>query len=51
MSTTEQHAAPPEAWDVIAAGYDRYVAPQEEQLAKEGFRAVALCCFKAAPSA
>lgn len=42
MSTTEQHAAPPEAWDVIAAGYDRYVAPQEEQLAKEALALVRL---------
>ena len=28
-TTTDEHAAPPEAWDAIADGYDRYVAPQE----------------------
>ena len=28
-TTTEEHTAPPEAWDAIAEGYDRYVAPQE----------------------
>ena len=27
-ATTEEHAAPPEAWDAIAEGYDRYVAPR-----------------------
>ena len=32
---TEQHAAPPEAWDAIAEGYDLYVAPQEADLASE----------------
>ncbi len=42
MATTEEHVAPPEAWDVIAAGYDRYVAPQEEALAKEALRLVRL---------
>ena len=31
----EEHAAPPEAWDTIAEGYDRYVAPQEVDLANE----------------
>ena len=39
---TEQHAAPPEAWDAIAAGYDRYVAPQEAALAKEALGLVGL---------
>src|SRR5215210_3463657 len=39
---TEQHAAPPEAWDAIAAGYDRYVAPQEAALADEALRLVGL---------
>jgi ubiquinone/menaquinone biosynthesis C-methylase UbiE len=34
-TTTEEHAAPPEAWDAIANGYDRYVAPQEADLANE----------------
>ena len=40
--TTEQHAAPPEAWDAIAEGYDRYVAPQEIELANEALRLVGL---------
>jgi ubiquinone/menaquinone biosynthesis C-methylase UbiE len=41
MSTTrqqavaEEHTAPREAWDAIAAGFDRYVAPQEAELANE----------------
>jgi ubiquinone/menaquinone biosynthesis C-methylase UbiE len=39
---TEQHVAPPEAWDAIATGYDRYVAPQELDLANEALRHVAL---------
>jgi len=39
---TTNHAAPPEAWDAIAEGYDRYVAPQEIDLANEGLRLVAL---------
>jgi ubiquinone/menaquinone biosynthesis C-methylase UbiE len=39
---TEQHTAPPEAWDAIADGYDRYVAPQEVDLANEALRLVAL---------
>jgi len=44
MSTTDtkpettEHAAPPEAWDAIADGYDRYVAPQEIELANEALR-------------
>lgn len=38
----EQHAAPPEAWDAIAEGYDRYVAPQEADLANEALRLVGL---------
>ena len=25
-TTTASHAAPPEAWDAIAEGYDRYVS-------------------------
>ena len=41
-SGTEEHAAPPEAWDAIAEGYDRYVAPQEVELANEALRLVAL---------
>ena len=39
---TEEHAAPPEAWDAIAEGYDRYVAPQEIDLADEALRLVGL---------
>ena len=39
---TEQHAAPPEAWDAIAEGYDRYVAPQEDDLATEALKLVGL---------
>jgi ubiquinone/menaquinone biosynthesis C-methylase UbiE len=34
-TTTEEHVAPREAWDAIADGYDRYVAPQEAELANE----------------
>jgi ubiquinone/menaquinone biosynthesis C-methylase UbiE len=41
-TTAEEHAAPPEAWDAIAEGYDRYVAPQEVDLANEGLRLAAL---------
>ena len=38
----EEHAAPPEAWNAIAEGYDRYVAPQEVELANEALRLVGL---------
>jgi len=38
----EAHAAPPEAWDAIADGYDRYVAPQEAEVAGEALRLVGL---------
>jgi ubiquinone/menaquinone biosynthesis C-methylase UbiE len=41
-TTTDEHAAPPEAWDAIAEGYDRYVAPQELDLANEALRLVGL---------
>lgn len=41
-TTTDEHAAPPEAWDAIADGYDRYVAPQEADLANEALRLAAL---------
>jgi ubiquinone/menaquinone biosynthesis C-methylase UbiE len=37
-TTTEERVAPPEAWDAIAEGYDRYVAPQEVELANEALR-------------
>ena len=39
---TGEHTAPREAWDVIAEGYDRYVAPQEVDLANEALRLVGL---------
>ena len=39
---TQEHAAPREAWDAIADGYDRYVAPQEVDLASEALRLVGL---------
>ncbi len=39
---TEEHTAPPEAWDAIAEGYDRYVAPQEVDLANEALRLAGL---------
>jgi ubiquinone/menaquinone biosynthesis C-methylase UbiE len=41
-TTIEEHAAPPEAWDAIADGYDRYVAPQEVELANQALRCVEL---------
>ena len=42
-SATElEHVAPPEAWDSIADGYDRFVAPQEEELANEALKLVGL---------
>ncbi|HET9736786.1 MAG TPA: class I SAM-dependent methyltransferase [Solirubrobacteraceae bacterium] len=41
-TTAEDHAAPPEAWGAIAEGYDRYVAPQEVDLANEGLRLAGL---------
>jgi ubiquinone/menaquinone biosynthesis C-methylase UbiE len=41
-TTAEEHAAPPEAWDAIAEGYDRHVAPQEVDLANEALRLVGL---------
>lgn len=34
----EQHFAPVEAWDAIAEGYDRFVAPGEEQIALQALR-------------
>lgn len=38
----EPQAAPREAWDAIAEGYDRYVAPQEAELANEALRLVGI---------
>jgi ubiquinone/menaquinone biosynthesis C-methylase UbiE len=42
QATTEEHTASPEAWGAIAEGYDRYVAPQEVDLANEALRLVRL---------
>ena len=39
---TEAYAAPREAWDAIADGYDEHVAPQEVDLATEALRLVEL---------
>ena len=41
-ASPEPHAAPREAWDAIAEGYDRYVAPQEMELANHALRLVGL---------
>jgi hypothetical protein len=41
-STAEGHAAPRDAWDAIAEGYDRYVALQEVDLANEALALVGL---------
>ena len=41
-ASADEHVAPPEAWDAIALGYDRYVAPQEVDLANEALRLVDL---------
>jgi ubiquinone/menaquinone biosynthesis C-methylase UbiE len=41
-ANTDQHAAPLQAWDAIAKGYDRYVAPQEAELANEALAHVGL---------
>jgi ubiquinone/menaquinone biosynthesis C-methylase UbiE len=41
-TTAEEHPAPPEAWGAIAEGYDRYVAPQEVDLANQALRLAAL---------
>jgi ubiquinone/menaquinone biosynthesis C-methylase UbiE len=38
----EEHFAPPQAWDAIAEGYDRFVAPQEIDLAREALGLVGL---------
>ena len=35
-TATHHEVAPPEAWDVIAAGYDEFVAPGEEPFAYAG---------------
>jgi ubiquinone/menaquinone biosynthesis C-methylase UbiE len=41
-TTTDQHVASPDAWDAIAEGYDRYVVPQEVELADEALRLAGL---------
>ena len=41
-TTTGEHTAPREAWDAIAEGYDRDVAPQEVALANEALALVGL---------
>jgi ubiquinone/menaquinone biosynthesis C-methylase UbiE len=41
-TATDEHVAPPEAWDAIAEGYDRYVASQEVDLANEALSLVGL---------
>lgn len=40
--TTEHEVAPPEAWDAIAADYDRFVAPGEASFAHAGLRLAGL---------
>lgn len=42
QSRADERAAPVEAWDAIAAGYDQYAAPQEADLANEALGLVAL---------
>ncbi len=41
-TTTDERAAPWAAWDALATGYDRYVAPQEANLANEALALVGL---------
>jgi ubiquinone/menaquinone biosynthesis C-methylase UbiE len=41
-TATDEHVAPREAWDAIAEGYDRYVAPQEVDLATEALQLAGL---------
>lgn len=38
----EERAAPREAWDAIAAGYDQFVTPRNAELATEGLRLAGL---------
>jgi ubiquinone/menaquinone biosynthesis C-methylase UbiE len=42
VTTTDERAAPWAAWDALAAGYDRHVAPQEADLANEALALVGL---------
>ncbi len=41
-TTRDEHVAPPEAWDAIAALYDEHVAPGEVDLATTGLRLAGL---------
>lgn len=41
-TTHEQHVAPSEAWDAIAAGFDTFVAPGEAGLATDALRLASL---------
>jgi ubiquinone/menaquinone biosynthesis C-methylase UbiE len=41
-TTTNERTAPWAAWDALATGYDRYVAPQEADLATEALALVGL---------
>jgi ubiquinone/menaquinone biosynthesis C-methylase UbiE len=41
-TTADEHTAPREAWDALAEGYDRYVAPQEVDLANDALRLAGL---------
>src|SRR5215217_3732945 len=41
-TTTDERVAPWAAWDALAAGYDRHVAPQEAELANEALALVGL---------
>lgn len=41
-TTQDEHVAPPEAWDAIAALYDEHVAPGEVELATAGLRLAGL---------
>lgn len=41
-TTHEQHVAPSEAWDAIAAGFDTFVAPGEAGLATDALRLAGL---------
>jgi len=42
MTDLEQHTAPVEAWDAIAAQYDEHVAPGESEVATAGLRLAGL---------
>ena len=47
QSNREEHAAPVEAWDAIAASYDRHVAPGEAELAGAALK---LACLRSGDS-